>query len=142
MKTYLKVKIKHLGAEARIIKEEKDKWLKKAARGRANVAKRDGAAPNAPSNMANYLHEHRINCVRKECRDSHLAYGFIRGLRYEQVEARRYTDPNWLNVFAIIQRFYNPIYGINMSLEDRFREWKDLAPGKNTRNVRKRTLVK
>ncbi len=136
MKTYLKVKIKHLGAEARIIKAEKEKWLKKAARGRANVAKRDGNPPNAPSNMAIALHEHRVNCVRKECRDSHLAYGFIRGWHYAQIEARRYTDPDWINVFAIIQRFYNPIYGINMSLEDRFKEWKDAAP---ERSVRKRT---
>ncbi len=133
MKTYLKVKIKHLGAEARIIKAEKEKWLRKAAKGRANVAKRQGNPPNTPSNMANALHEHRVNCVRKECRDSHLAYGFLRGMRYEQVEARRYTDPDWINVFAIIQRFYKAIYGINMPLEDRFKEWKDSAPTKNVR---------
>jgi hypothetical protein len=135
MKTYLKIKIKHLAEEAQVIKFEKAKWMKKAAKGRAKAAEKQMLDP-APAWMFNAVHEHRVNVVRPEVRDSNLAYGFLRGKSYAHVEASRYTDPNWTNVLAIVKRFYNPRYRMNVDLDTAFAEWKAAAPPISKRKPR------
>jgi hypothetical protein len=135
MKTYLKIKIKHLAQEAQVIKFEKQKWLKKAAKGRAKAAEKQMLDP-APAWMFNAVHEHRVNVVRPEVRDSNLAYGFLRGKSYEHVEASRYTDPNWTNVRAIVKRFYNSRYRANVDLDIALDEWIAVAPPISKRKLR------
>lgn len=127
MKTYLKIKLNHLAAEARIIKREKEKWLKKAAIGRQRAFEKQMQNPTK-SIMADSIHQHRLTCVRPEARDSLLAYGFLRGLPYSQIEAKRFTDPNWSNVKANIKRFHSPQYGSSSGIDKRFEEWKAAAP--------------
>ena len=68
----LKIKLKHLGEESRIIKHQEQKM-----RGKNWGAK------------SAYFREHRIHTVRPECRATHIAYGFLRGRTYEQVEGSR-----------------------------------------------------
>lgn len=71
----LRVKLKSLAAEAKIIrKEERRSW----------------------GGLRESLHLHRINEVRQEARATHLAYGFIRGLMLGQMEPIRYVgEPAW-----------------------------------------------
>ena len=123
----MKIKIKHLGEESRIIKNEKAKWLRKAAIGRQKAKESGRENPAAPW-MFDAIHLHRVNVVRPEARDSNLAYGFIRGHSYATVEEKRYTDPNWRNVLDIVKRFYNSRYGMNVHIEEKFAEWKAAAP--------------
>lgn len=127
MKTYLKIKLNHLAAEARINKKEKHKWMKKAARGR-QVAFEKGIENPIKSTMADSIHHHRMTCIRPEARDSLLAYGFLRGKSYAQIEAKRFTDPNWSNIKANIKRFNATQYGSHSSIDKRFEEWKAAAP--------------
>jgi len=65
---FLKVKIKSLAEEARIIKhaEKKHTWV------------------------CEELRIHRICVVRLEARATHLAYGFIRGKTRQQIEAKHH----------------------------------------------------
>jgi len=133
MKTYLKVKLKYLAEESRIIKDEKERWLRKAAIGRQKALETDRKNP-ARAWMFQALHEHRVKVLRPEARDSNLAYGFLRGHPYSRIESLRYTDPNWENVYEIITRFHSYRYKTNVELNERFEEWKNAAPPKQTRS--------
>lgn len=82
---YLKVKIKSLAAEAKIIRLEE----KRAKR----VSIRDGLA------------DHRRGVVRIEARHTHLAYGFLRGKEYKQIEAKAHEAPDWKRVRKMIQKY-------------------------------------
>lgn len=84
-RTYLKVKIKSLAAEAKIIRLE----TKRAKR--ASI--RDGLAL------------HRKGAVRFEARHTHLAYGFLRGREYRQMEQKAHTPPDWDKVRRMIERY-------------------------------------
>lgn len=77
---YLKIKIKSLAEEARIIRHEEKKWA-------------------GPSETRMGLHHHRTHHVRMETRAALLAYAFIRGRRYSQVESTRWSesDLKWLD---------------------------------------------
>lgn len=86
----LKVKLKHLAEESRIIRREAEKQYE--AR---NFQK------------GNDLTCHRKEVVRPEARATHLAYQFLRGIPYEVVE--RYNDdanpPNWKRVEAMVKKY-------------------------------------
>lgn len=70
----LKIKLKHLAAEARIIRHEArqvhgmERWN---------------------------LNHHRTTVVRDEARATLLAYGFLRGREYSQLEGKRNNDWNF-----------------------------------------------
>lgn len=66
-KTYLKIKIKSLAEEARIIRHEEKKWY-------------------GPSETRTGLYLHRVRDVRSEARAALLAYGFLRGRPYAALE--------------------------------------------------------
>lgn len=71
----LRVKLKSLAAEARIIRKEEQ-----ATHGE----------------QRDRLHAHRVGIVRFEARAAHLAYGFIRGRTRDQMEPVRYPGlPEW-----------------------------------------------
>lgn len=67
----LKVKLKSLAVEAKIIRHEERK---------THGALRDE------------LYRHRIDVVRFESRHTHLAYGLIRGKKLEQIEPQWASD--------------------------------------------------
>jgi hypothetical protein len=129
MKTYLKIKIKSLADEARIIKQEERKW--KA------MKRKDGSTHP----MFFSLRNHRCGPsgeggIRWEIRHSLLAYGFMRGRllsSMENVEKHRWGKwraeryPDFEEVWTIAERF-----GTKKTLEE-FCQWcgkskEDIAP--------------
>lgn len=88
-RTYLKVKIKSLAAEARIIRHEEAKF----PRGRRNHQVSEG------------LRQHRRHDVRNEARWAQLAYGFLRGRPYHVMEAKTYSEPDWTRVAGLATKY-------------------------------------
>lgn len=84
----LKIKIKSLAEEARIIRCEEKKFK---ANGRFKNSSR-----RTETNFE--LHEHRISIVRPELRNCYLAYAFIRGKKRVSVERNCYVDPNYAEI--------------------------------------------
>ncbi len=96
--TELKVKIKTLAAEARIIALEEQRALRRlahAGEGRTEAAK---AAWQS-------LREHRRGVVGTAARRSLLAYGFLRGLPYARIEPSNSSKPDWDEVWRVAERF-------------------------------------
>lgn len=80
----LRVKVKSLAAEAKIIRREEL---------RTHGALRDE------------LYLHRVGVVRREARSAHLAYGFIRGRTYLQLEAKCHKAPSWDDVRRLCKKY-------------------------------------
>lgn len=76
---YLKVKLKALAAEARIIRSEE----KKAKRNKTAIHEIGHPFGDL---LINSLHHHRVVIVRREARATLWAYGYLRGRAFEQVE--------------------------------------------------------
>jgi hypothetical protein len=80
----LKVKVKSLAAEARIIKlAERRSW----------------------GRIRDELRRHRALDVRDEARHTHIAYGFIRGRTLEQIEPGCQRAPDWKRVRAMTKKY-------------------------------------
>lgn len=110
MKTYLKIKIKSLAEEAKLIRAEEKKF-----KGR----------PEGSLGRQIFwgLREHRIKDVRSESRSALLAYGFLRGRSYLQMERNCELGPDWKRVEAIVTKY---AYGAAaQDVKQRFAEWKD-----------------
>jgi hypothetical protein len=106
MTVYLKVKIKALAEEARIIRAEETKRIKYVPRVDNRTGKtgpRVRAIKNDPMRLS--LRFHRITVVRSEARHSLLAYGYLRGRSYKAMEAKCFEKPAWDQVWKMIQRF-------------------------------------
>ena len=84
-RAYLKVKIKSLAEEARIIRKEEKRARRKSIR------------------MG--LADHRKGIVRTEARHTHLAYGFLRGRDYHQMESSTHEAPNWDKVRKMVEKY-------------------------------------
>lgn len=90
-RTYLKVKIKSLAEEAKIIRKEERK-------------------PHKDMDEYGYSAErmglmcHRTGTVRNEARHTLLAYGFIRGRKYRQMEAKCEYEPDWKKVWRMVEK--------------------------------------
>lgn len=80
-KIALKIKVKHLAEEARIIRKEEQK---------------------SAGDLRNWLYLHRINNVRSECRATHLAYAFAKGKTLKQVE--KYPQDIPVSVWARVTK--------------------------------------
>lgn len=110
MSINLKIKIKSLAAEAKIIKNEERKFkcpkllldfdmcfnegpdpvYTQASRNkRAKWKARAEEARQRTARVCSSLHTHRTTVVRNEARASFLAYGFLRGVPYHDVEGLR-----------------------------------------------------
>jgi hypothetical protein len=115
MHIFVKVKVASLAAEARIIR-------------RMELSlKRRGMKGDHPARFG--LSQHRRTVVRKETRLSHLAYGFLKGRDYRQMEAKTYTPLNqtdWQRVERIIKTYGQPQEDPR-DLMQRFSEWKAAA---------------
>jgi hypothetical protein len=84
----LKVKVKHLAEEARIIRKEE---LRNAG------------------DTRDWLYLHRILGVRPECRATHIAYAFVKGTPLEKVERFPEEIPIqvWKRVTAMVKKYSN-----------------------------------
>lgn len=81
---YLKVKVKSLAEEARIIRHEEH-----AAKRQYRWAKDQQGAEAIYTEAHNTfwgLRQHRTYDVRNEARAAHIAYGYLRGLSYAVIE--------------------------------------------------------
>ena len=108
MNVHLKIKIKSLASEAKIIRAEERKWPGGKTAGGIHV-------------RAN-LHHHRTHTVRREARWSLLAYGFLRDRLYSAIETGARKPVDWDYVQRIAERFSgNPD---PRHVRQRFAEWK------------------
>ena len=73
------------------------------------------------------LHLHRVNEVRKEARSAYLAYGFLRGLAYWEMEECAYTQPNWVRIKVLALKYGGKTNDELPALDVRFEEWKKEA---------------
>lgn len=85
---YLKIKIKSLAVESRMIRHEERK-LKKLGKGPETIG----------------LTLHRKSVVRKEARATLIAYGYLRGKSYEAIEPGVTTTPDWAKVKSMVTRY-------------------------------------
>lgn len=80
----LRVKVKSLAEEAKIIRREERK---------------------TQGDLRNELHEHRVTVVRRAARDAHIAYGLIRGLTIDQMEPTRKSEPDWEAIKKMVFKY-------------------------------------
>lgn len=139
MKTYLKIKIKSLAAEATMIHRE-ERRQNIGHRGRVRIRRQLARATDlTPAQRARLerrlakpsdnamkafwgLRHHRQWDVRSESRASHIAYGFLRGLSYAQVEGTAKTSPNWSRVEDLVKKYGEDDIRVRLQ---RFAEWRD-----------------
>lgn len=146
MKVHLKVKIKSLADEARIIKAEerrlKPKPLKPGLRKRLSTVlaqndldvheraslKRRARKPTA-NQVAGFwsCRDHRLNVVRPEARRTLVAYGFMRGLDYLRIENPRpenkLTNDDWGAIKSMVVRHAPRAVKDRVAVESKFDIW-------------------
>lgn len=101
-RVFLKIKIKTLAAESRFIRTTGDRLH----------GPEHGSTRNA-------LAEHRRGTVRRAARNTLLAYGFLRGRTYREMEPRCDSEPNWTEVARMVAQ-----YGVTMSDGETLREYR------------------
>lgn len=120
MKIELKIKLISLGLEAQAIKRIERKLKSKPG------YKVDGSNTRKAFKS---IQDHRRHDIRREARHSHLAYGFLRGRDYIQMELSAYTKPDWSKVESIAKRFSDQDPRI---FAQTFEEWKQNAKAQGT----------
>lgn len=99
-RVFLKIKIKSLAAEARMIRHEELKFIHHPSRHNTSGLIVDGSHPTRAA-----LYHHRVDVVRAESRAALLAYGYLRGRTYAQMEAKATTPPDWANVTRLVSKY-------------------------------------
>jgi hypothetical protein len=130
MKVYLKIKIKSLALEAETIRREEKKYKThyeylKSLDGLPN-RDQDILDKNKSQSLTTRiaLHEHRVNQVRKEARAALLAYGFLNGRAYTEIEGYTRTGFSWKRVEELVKKYGE---GDQRTLLQQFAEWRDNA---------------
>jgi hypothetical protein len=95
----LKVKVKSLAAESKIIRLEESR----------------AKTPEARAS----LHQHRVGIVRLAARNTLLAYGYLRGRSYRQLEASCERPPDWSVVEKMVMKYGPPAHNVS------FDAWKE-----------------
>lgn len=146
MLEFLKVKLFALGAESRFISKKERHFLNNARALSGSFSKKhqlDAPKPEKPAKVQRAealedakelaqrdydifwgLQHHRKNVVRKEARDTHIAYCFLRGRAFEDIERTRYTNPDWKNIERMVLTFGEVDERI---LKQQFEEWVQQA---------------
>lgn len=96
-KTFLKIKIMSLAAEAKIIRTEANKVWENKKTGQT------GFIHDKETRFE--LHCHRRFDVRSEARSAQLAYGFLRNRPYRSMEQKCHTVPNAARITEIAVKF-------------------------------------
>lgn len=120
-KNYLKIKVVSLTEEAKLIRKDEYKRLK-AARRALSQGKEESAAYH--SEIFKGLRYHRIWDVRNEARVSNIAYGFLQGHEYKDIERNAIKQVRWMRVQGLVLRYGE---GDPSELFDRFQKWKQRA---------------
>jgi hypothetical protein len=119
----LRVKIKSLAAEARIIAREERRVLSRIRR---------GGDPAAGWLTFRHLHDHRRRVVGTAAREALLAYAFLRERPYATVEPPNSRQPDWDSVYRVAERFAPPAdRGLldpeRRGLTERWQAWRAAA---------------
>lgn len=141
--THLKIKIKTLVAEVAIIRLEERKALTKARYvkwGTNPETGRYGRIPVEPDEPGAYLDcsaywglvNHRKGIVRDATRTNLLAYGFLRGRSYEQMERTTRNPPDLKEVEKVARRFGLGQYArdtdkTTIAFNERWKAWVEAA---------------
>lgn len=94
MSIELKIKLKSLAEEQRIIRKEE-------------LIIKNGKFSFKSNNRRESLYLHRTTHVRPIIRATHIAYGLIIGLEYHQIEPISHSEPNWTSVKAMVRKYGN-----------------------------------
>lgn len=120
MRSHLKVKVFTLAAEMTYIRRQEEKWKNKAryARQRQHATADLSAQAKAISSQAYaenafWSHRHHRYGLKEDVRNSHLAYGCMRGVPYSQMEIMCYgalkgystSEPDWKSIESMVERF-------------------------------------
>lgn len=98
-KVHLKIKIKSLAAEAQIIRREEQIWKARKERVEHRIITSDDETSYIEWHPTySSLRGHRVGTVREEARSALLAYGYLRGRTYRQIERFCYEPPNWQRI--------------------------------------------
>lgn len=122
-RVFLKIKLKSLADEARIIRAEERK-------------SRPDHRISSINSILDELRCHRIAVVRREARATNLAYAFIRGRKYKAVESKFHqgNTPDWSKVEAMVRKYgrsFDPDLSFSAnetnfnSMMKRLSTWKD-----------------
>lgn len=114
--THLKIKIKNLADEARIIRHEEKKALEhgsaclRKSRDLGEKSFSETATPFSEYAIAHYrtyrgLYDHRTGIVRDVARVNLLAYGFLRGRPYARMENKTGSIPDFKDILKHAKNF-------------------------------------
>lgn len=70
------------------------------------------------------LRHFRTHTLRKETRAHFIAYGFLRGRQFRQIEAKSYEYPPWVRAAEIAAQYSDEDGRV---VSQRFSEWRDAA---------------
>jgi len=102
--THLRVKVKSLVAESRIIRAEANRIKARTARKKKKGLLTDDDVSRM--GMVKWgLDHHRKTVVRHHTRYNMLAYGMLRGVSYERMEKECGHKPNFSKIAIIARRF-------------------------------------
>lgn len=133
---YLKIKIKSLAEEARIIRKEEEKYKQK----RAFYWARGDNKYNAADTIFWALRDHRATPVGTESRAALLAYGYLRGRKFQQLETapkkegKAWRMPQWNRVIDLVCK-----YGTEKDRDavvNSLRDWSGLPELYKTRYIK------
>jgi hypothetical protein len=120
----LKCKAIALAEESKAFKKQEQrekrlyrKWKAAAAAGKAKFERN--------LTVYNGIRDHRLMMVRKEARCSLLAYGFLKGLKYQEMENFSWSQPNWDRVEKLALRYANR--STEQDIKQTFAQWRDEA---------------
>ncbi len=116
--THLKINLCSLAAESRLIRAEELRLVRRAREAPEERAEQIGW-------LRESLCEHRRGHVRSETRHRHLAYGFLRRVPYESMEASCRAEPEWSRVKRIAEKFNGGESPVELT--ERFEAWKPQA---------------
>lgn len=107
--TQLRVKIRSLADEARVIRDEERR-----------------AKDAHDYTLVNSLCNHRKQSVRPEARCALLAYAFLRRMPYERLERDPRSKPNWTRIKKMVERFTNATSELDLlDVKTRLEIWID-----------------
>lgn len=109
MRLHLKVKVFSLSAEMTYIRRQEEKWKTRARWARAK--QKSTSLAYAENNFWSH-HWHRLG-LKTEARNTHLAYGYMKGHSYATMEHMCYgplkgygsSEPDWAAIEAMVERF-------------------------------------
>lgn len=122
----LKIKTVSLGLEGALIHREECKIKDQIERAKLSENPQKDAWLARLRSIRDSLREHRKVVVRPYTRNAILAYGFLRGRAYAQMEPKRYTDPDWGQIERMILK-HGGYAGLPTDLLQTFERWKQEA---------------